>query len=67
MPKSSHINSSTLSGAGNPSQKYPQQSITQLKPVEERIETQESAASDPSLTPRSRMTFKLSKKIRLAF
>jgi len=42
-------------------------SITLLKPVEERIETQESAASDPSLTPRSRMNFKINKKIKLAF
>jgi hypothetical protein len=38
-----------------------------LKIVEERIETQESAASDANLSPRTRINIKLAKKVKLAF
>mmetsp|Transcript_32003 Transcript_32003/g.31304 ORF Transcript_32003/g.31304 Transcript_32003/m.31304 type:complete len:84 (+) Transcript_32003:554-805(+) len=40
---------------------------SQLKVVEERIETQDSAISDCNLSPRQKMHNKLTKKIRIAF
>lgn len=35
--------------------------------VEERIETQDSAVSDPNLSPRSKFNSKITRKIKLAF
>lgn len=38
-----------------------------LKIVEERIETQDSAISDPNLSPRSKQHNKIVKKVKMAF
>ena len=38
-----------------------------LNVIEERIETQDSAMSDPSLTPRTKIINKIQKKIKISF
>ena len=38
-----------------------------LNVIEERIETQDSAVSDPNLTPRTKIVKKIKKKIKLSF
>ena len=38
-----------------------------LNVIEERIETQDSAISDPDLTPRTKIVKKIHKKIKISF
>lgn len=38
-----------------------------LNVIEERIETQDSAVSDPNLTPRTKIVNKIQKKIKISF
>jgi len=38
-----------------------------MKVVEERIDTQDSAVSDPSMSPRAKANKKLIKKVKVAF
>ena len=50
--------------------KSTQQKMSQQEPlkiVEERIETQESANTDPNISPRTKANIKLDKKVKLAF
>ena len=50
------------------SHKYePAQGLHSLNVIEERLESQESALSDPNLSPRSKHILKLQKKIKFSF